>query len=66
MILAETETKTRVSIREMETASCPLCGGKMHKSDAPHEKKSHFVWFECDQKNCSGWLVQTTDWPRNI
>jgi hypothetical protein len=62
MILAEAETKNRASFREKEKVCCPLCGEKMHKADTSKDKNSSFVWFECDQKYCSGGLVQTTNW----
>ena len=59
MIIEETETKDLMLFREHEKVCCPLCGGKMHKADAAKDKNSSFVWFECNQTYCSGWLVQT-------
>jgi hypothetical protein len=61
MILADVETKKQITFRENEKVCCPLCGGKMHKADTVKDKNSAFAWFECDQKYCSGWLVQTTN-----
>jgi hypothetical protein len=64
MILAETQTKPVDSVPRNEKVSCPLCGGKMHKSDPARDtvKNASFVWYECDQRFCSGWLVKTTEW----
>ncbi len=62
MIVAEAEINNQISFRENEKACCPLCGSKMHRTDTPKDKSSSFIWLECDQKYCSGWLVQTTNW----
>ena len=64
MILAETQTKPVVTVIRDEKVCCPLCGGKMHKSDPARDtaKNAPFVWYECAEKYCSGWLVKTTEW----
>ena len=62
MILEEIRTKPRLSHPLKEKVCCPLCGGKVHKTDDTRERNSPFLWFECDRKDCSGWLVQTTSW----
>jgi len=62
MIVQEARNKNRPAGLVREKVCCPLCGGHMHKADDARERNTPFHWFECDRRDCSGWLVQTTGW----
>jgi len=61
MIATQSEAARSVQRPKISKASCPLCGEQMRMVNDSRRMDEPFSWFECTEKSCPGWIVQTPE-----